>query len=404
MATPPFVISEDSPSPTDFISAYPADETAFRDVVESWLTMISDPTTGLLKPSGFPSPFELENTDAGVAAGPVFNLYRNSASPTANDLLGEIFFYGNDSTGVKTVFADFYTTLLDPTNGSEDGSLTFRAVAAGTLTPRLVLHQTGADITGVLDVSGSVEAPQLLSGSTASAVTVSGGTNANGGHILLFGSTHATNPNDVVYRGDHIFQTTAGVNGPVIMGALTATTGTFSGALSATSGTFSAGVSGTTGTFSGAVSGTTGTFNGKVKSSQIFEGATTSTVIQNATAGTLFFRPNAGVATGQTTIDASGDLVASGDITAFSDERLKYNVEEIDDYLAMRAVRHIKPVSFKRTDTGHDGIGFIAQDVARFFPELVKTDDAGFLSLAYGNMVAVLWREVQRLQKIVETL
>lgn len=51
---PPFNINEALPAGSDQVSAYPAAEQLYRDIVESWLSTLSDPTTGKLKAgSGF---------------------------------------------------------------------------------------------------------------------------------------------------------------------------------------------------------------------------------------------------------------------------------------------------------------------------------------------------------------
>ena len=83
------------------------------------------------------SPVTLTSTDAGATSGPVLTIYRDSASPAANDSLGQIVFQGRDSAGVATAYADILNTLIDPTDGSEDGQLAFRAMVAGTLTEHL---------------------------------------------------------------------------------------------------------------------------------------------------------------------------------------------------------------------------------------------------------------------------
>ncbi len=84
----------------------------------------------------------LESTDAGAAAGPIITLYRNSASPAASDILGQVLFTGEDSAGNTQTYASVQATITDATSTSEDGSLVFSVVTAGTLTDELVL--TGA--------------------------------------------------------------------------------------------------------------------------------------------------------------------------------------------------------------------------------------------------------------------
>lgn len=46
MASPPFSIAETSPGDTDIVAGFPTDERTFRDIVESWLSLEHDATTG----------------------------------------------------------------------------------------------------------------------------------------------------------------------------------------------------------------------------------------------------------------------------------------------------------------------------------------------------------------------
>lgn len=53
---------------------------------------------------------------------------------------------------------------------------------------------------------------------------------------------------------------------------------------------------------------------------------------------------------------------------------------------------------YDRTDTGEkNGIGFIAQELEEYIPDLVKTDDKGLKSVKYQNMVAVLTEAIKEL-------
>ncbi|WP_155922491.1 hypothetical protein [Mesorhizobium sp. L103C131B0] len=81
--------------------------------------------------------FQAVSTDDGAAAAPSFEAYRNSASPAAADVLGEVPFYGKDSTDAKTLYAAIRAVLIDPVNATEDGELLIRTVLAGTLADRL---------------------------------------------------------------------------------------------------------------------------------------------------------------------------------------------------------------------------------------------------------------------------
>ena len=92
------------------------------------------------------------------------------------------------------------------------------------------------------------------------------------------------------------------------------------------------------------------------------------------------------------------NLVAIGEVTAYSDKRLKSNIQP----LANRG--YITPVSY--TKDGKQSIGFIAQEVQELYPELVieGTDDNKYLSLNYAQYTAVLQAQIIELNKRIEQL
>lgn len=81
-----------------------------------------------------------ESQDAG-SVGPVLDLYHNSASPAAADLLSVIRFMGKDSGANKEEYASIAADLNDPTNASEDSTIRFRTIKGGTLDNRLVIKE-----------------------------------------------------------------------------------------------------------------------------------------------------------------------------------------------------------------------------------------------------------------------
>ena len=96
-------------------------------------------------------------------------------------------------------------------------------------------------------------------------------------------------------------------------------------------------------------------------------------------------------------LHVSGDIYSSGDITAFSDIRLKENIVQLSGCLDK--IDNIRGVSFNRIDTGSKHIGLIAQEVEAEFPQLVATDlNSGFKSINYGNVVAVLLECIRELK------
>ena len=101
-------------------------------------------------------------------------------------------------------------------------------------------------------------------------------------------------------------------------------------------------------------------------------------------------------------IHVSGNLTALGRINAFSDEKIKTNIQTIAN--ALEKVKQMRGVYYKRTDTVRYPpleMGFIAQEVEPLFPGLVMTghSEEERKSVAYGNMVAVL---IEALKTIYE--
>jgi len=107
------------------------------------------------------------------------------------------------------------------------------------------------------------------------------------------------------------------------IGALNATTGTFSAGVSGTTGTFSGAVSGTTGTFSGAVSGTTATLSGAATATNFVATATTGTAPFTVSSSTPVAGLNIGgysaglkTATGQVSVGSATSPTAGQVLTA----------------------------------------------------------------------------------------
>lgn len=91
-------------------------------------------------------------------------------------------------------------------------------------------------------------------------------------------------------------------------------------------------------------------------------------------------------------MDRSGNVTFSGNVTAYSDERLKTNVKKIDN--ALDIVRQLDGVTFDYIEDGRAGLGVIAQQVEKVLPMLVSESTSSngqtYKNVAYGNMVGVL--------------
>jgi hypothetical protein len=119
---------------------------------------------------------------------------------------------------------------------------------------------------------------------------------------------------------------------------------------------------------------------------------------------TEFYNANS-ITTTQTTfvINANGNVVATGDVTAYSDARVKTNINTIEN--ALEKTMALRGVSYFRTDTDKEKrkIGVIAQEVRDILPELVLEDHKGNLSVSYGNMVGVLIEAIKEQQTQIES-
>ena len=94
----------------------------------------------------------------------------------------------------------------------------------------------------------------------------------------------------------------------------------------------------------------------------------------------------------------SGSFTATGNITAYSDEKLKDNVKTIEN--ALDKVSQMRGVTYNyksELNDGQRGTGVIAQEMQQVMPEVVEEGE--YLSVAYGNLVGVLIEAVKELKE-----
>lgn len=93
-----------------------------------------------------------------------------------------------------------------------------------------------------------------------------------------------------------------------------------------------------------------------------------------------------------------GSFLASGEITAYSDARLKSCIKPL------RNRGFITPVSYIKD--GKESIGFIAQDMIELYPELVSKGSTKehYLSVNYAQYTAVLQAQIIELHKEIDDL
>lgn len=103
-----------------------------------------------------------------------------------------------------------------------------------------------------------------------------------------------------------------------------------------------------------------------------------------------------------------GTLILCNGVSACSDNRLKKNfeklsnvlskVKQLDGYYHDWRVEEFKEFGF----SNRRQIGFVAQDVEKFFPELIEVRDDGYLTVDYSKMTAVLLQAIKEQQVLID--
>ena len=114
--------------------------------------------------------------------------------------------------------------------------------------------------------------------------------------------------------------------------------------------------------------------------------------------------------TDRMSLTIGGTLTVSGDVVAYgspSDVRLKENIKTIES--ALDKVSKLQGVTFdwKKSDNILDikeDIGFIAQDVQKVVPELVRENEDGMLSMRHQGVVPILLEAIKELEARVKEL
>lgn len=162
---------------------------------------------------------------------------------------------------------------------------------------------------------------------------------------------------------------------------------------------------------SGAVSGTNITASGAVYASNWLRTYGTTGWYNETYAGGMYMTDSTYVRTYASTSLYTNNLYATGEVTAYSDERIKTDITIIPN--ALDKVDQLRGVTYIRTDngdldTGRRSTGVIAQDVLKVLPEAVVLDkddpENGIMGVNYGNMIGLLIEAVKELRAEVQTL
>jgi hypothetical protein len=98
-------------------------------------------------------------------------------------------------------------------------------------------------------------------------------------------------------------------------------------------------------------------------------------------------------------LDMSGNGTYAGNVTAYSDERLKKDWKSLSSNFVDQLAQ-IKSGIFTRTDQSIQQVGVSAQSLQKLLPEAVLTQADGMLSVSYGN--AALASAVELAKRIVQ--
>lgn len=116
-----------------------------------------------------------------------------------------------------------------------------------------------------------------------------------------------------------------------------------------------------------------------------------------------------GTATPSAGLEVVGQIVASDDISAFSDVRLKRDLRTIDT--ALQSVLQLTGYTFKKVrssalpaDPERESMGLVAQEVERVAPQLVTQHDNGYKSIAYANMAALFVESIKELSSKISSI
>ena len=160
----------------------------------------------------------IENTDSSVDTAPDVVLYRNSATPAADDNLGNLEFRGVNDAAEDIAYAQIYGRIVSTSDGSEDGTLEFITTAAGTAASRLTIKSNKIGIGEPLPVHPLhitesvastglfVESEEVASTSAADirlyhhrGASVSGQDNDVLSSILFQGNNDASTPEQILF-------------------------------------------------------------------------------------------------------------------------------------------------------------------------------------------------------------
>jgi hypothetical protein len=401
----------------------------------------------------------LTSTDAGATEAPILDVYRNSASPADNDILGGTIFSGETSLSNKKTYAGINGYISNVANANASGGLIFNTRNVDTYAERMRLDSSGnlligktADNVATVGIEARATGPLISTRDGSDALRLNR-LNSDGEIIQLrkdgttVGSIKAGNGDLLIGTGAvnlRFFDTTPAViprtaadgtsTGVVDLGNTSNKfkDGYFSGTLNSTF--LQLGASGSAVYFEDtnyAIQGSAN--NGYLKfltggnerarfdnGSRFLVGQTSAAGIGTATDSNslelgpgyiVINRDDTATAT-QLAFGKNGSVVGSvsttGSGTTYnttSDIRLKQDIEPLE---ATDKLMQMNPVSYswKVDPDGPRSMGFIAQEMQEVMPEAVAVgdDEDAMMSMDYGRITPILVSALQDAHRKIDEL
>jgi hypothetical protein len=104
-------------------------------------------------------------------------------------------------------------------------------------------------------------------------------------------------------------------------------------------------------------------------------------------------------------LQGDGNATLLGTLTQLSDKRLKTNIRPLNNTLLPLLSLNAYSYNWKDKQMDQSGqIGLLAQEVEKYFPELVKENEKGFKSVNYSGLLPVLVEAIKEQQKMISEL
>jgi Chaperone of endosialidase len=157
--------------------------------------------------------------------------------------------------------------------------------------------------------------------------------------------------------------------------------------------------------------GNAGSLGGITWASTALSGEQRTSLIANAfetanrTRLSFYARNDAGLLAEKFYISGDGSAWLQGTLTQNSDSRLKKKITPINN--ALQSLTQLSGYNYYWKNTGMDNslqTGVLAQEVQKIFPNLVKSDTNGTLSVNYNGLIPVMIESIKEQQKQIDEL